>query len=321
MSNPNMFIIGAPKCGTTALVAYLAEHPDIFICACKEPFFWSSDIPLPWGDQMNDLPRSMEEYMRLFAGATDHHLIIGEGSTTYLWSAVAVERILAFAPDAKFICMLRNPIDLARAMHTTEVYYFQEPVKDFETAWRLRSERLLSPDPRVRIRLDYRSIASLGTQLKRFMDRVPETQRHIILFDDFAADTQACYEGVLRFLGLPADGRTEFPVINAAGAHRSGRVAQFIMQPPKWAGGIVRLLRPILRRLGLRMIRHRLLSAFTRPQRRAPFRPEFHAELVNAFRDEIMLISQLLGRDLTYWMDVSNGKRVKPQTAASTPRN
>ena len=36
---PNTYIIGAPKCGTTSLVAYLKSHPDIFIPDIKEPFF------------------------------------------------------------------------------------------------------------------------------------------------------------------------------------------------------------------------------------------------------------------------------------------
>ena len=37
-------IVGAPKCGTTALFAYLSTHPGIVASARKESFFWSTDV-------------------------------------------------------------------------------------------------------------------------------------------------------------------------------------------------------------------------------------------------------------------------------------
>ena len=42
--NPNFFIIGAPKCGTTSLAAWLAEHPAIYMSQIKEPHYFSSDL-------------------------------------------------------------------------------------------------------------------------------------------------------------------------------------------------------------------------------------------------------------------------------------
>ena len=41
MRQPNTFIIGAPKSGTTALASYLSAHPAAFVCNPKEPFFWA----------------------------------------------------------------------------------------------------------------------------------------------------------------------------------------------------------------------------------------------------------------------------------------
>ena len=41
---PNFFIVGAPKCGTTALYTYLAEHPDVFMPTFKEPHYFSPDL-------------------------------------------------------------------------------------------------------------------------------------------------------------------------------------------------------------------------------------------------------------------------------------
>ena len=40
MRRPNFFIVGAPKCGTTAMNDYLKQHPDIYIPAKKEITFF-----------------------------------------------------------------------------------------------------------------------------------------------------------------------------------------------------------------------------------------------------------------------------------------
>ena len=41
---PNLFIIGAPKSGTTSLYQYLRSHPNIFMCTPKEPNYFSNDL-------------------------------------------------------------------------------------------------------------------------------------------------------------------------------------------------------------------------------------------------------------------------------------
>ena len=43
---PNLFIIGAPKCGTTALASWLSIHPEIFAPATKEPHHFSAEYEL-----------------------------------------------------------------------------------------------------------------------------------------------------------------------------------------------------------------------------------------------------------------------------------
>ena len=50
---PNLFIVGAPKCGTTAWVEYLRTHPDIFFPEIKEPHYFATDLPgMRWTDSL-----------------------------------------------------------------------------------------------------------------------------------------------------------------------------------------------------------------------------------------------------------------------------
>jgi hypothetical protein len=41
---PQFFIVGAPKCGTTAMCHYLSQHPEIFISTPKEPHFFDTEL-------------------------------------------------------------------------------------------------------------------------------------------------------------------------------------------------------------------------------------------------------------------------------------
>ena len=81
MKKPNFFIIGAPKCGTTALARYLSEHNDIFMCQPKEPNYFSSDLPM-----RQPGVESIDEYLNLFSDADDSCKAVGEASVWYLYS-------------------------------------------------------------------------------------------------------------------------------------------------------------------------------------------------------------------------------------------
>ncbi|MFV2040601.1 MAG: sulfotransferase [Candidatus Hydrothermarchaeales archaeon] len=49
MRKPNLFIVGAPKSGTTSLYNYLKQHPDIFMSKCKETFYFCKDFQMESG--------------------------------------------------------------------------------------------------------------------------------------------------------------------------------------------------------------------------------------------------------------------------------
>ena len=62
MNKPNLFIVGAPKCGTTFLYHYLKQHPEIFFPDFKEPHFFGSDLIRK--NEAYDL--NLNEYQKLF---------------------------------------------------------------------------------------------------------------------------------------------------------------------------------------------------------------------------------------------------------------
>lgn len=299
-TRPNFFIVGAPRCGTTALWTYLRSHPNIFLSPQKEPHYFAGD--LRDRNRGSAYRESLDGYLQLFRGTREEHLAVGEASVWYLFAPGSIERILRFNPDARVIAMVRNPVEMAPSLHRKLVVDCQEDVRDFERAWSLQDERQagrsipeLNTDPCF---LQYRAVCGLGSQVAELYRIVPPSQRLVIVFDDFIRDTRAVYGTTLEFLGVPDDGRSEFPRVNEQRELRSRRVAHWARHMPRWEGWI-----RLKRKLGLPYgsvlrIPRRL---YERAAPRRPLAPGFRRTLAREFREEVARLSEVIGRDLRGW--------------------
>ncbi|MEW6169457.1 MAG: sulfotransferase [Pseudomonadota bacterium] len=224
---PNFILVGAPKCGTTALAHYLRAHPQVYFSDPKEPYFFCDDFSnlrnrFGVGDWMG--------YCRLFNSAKDAHVAVGEGSTLYLASDVAIRNIRARLPDAKLIAVVRDPVSLVRSFHRHLLKIEQEDQFDLRVAWQLQGSRRqgarLPRNNTVPELLQYRRIASIGSQLARFCEAVSPDRRLIVRYEQFQVDPLSVYMSVQQFLGVTPDGRQSFERINEAGAPRSRLAAR-----------------------------------------------------------------------------------------------
>lgn len=302
---PNFFILGAPKAGTTALAQYIGEHEDAFVSTPKEPFYLCDDFPHL---REQHALRDDDDYLALFDGGAGC-TAVGEASTNYLRSRVAVERALEFDGESKFICLLRDPADLAHAFHGEQVYARNEVVGDFEAAWRLQEERRagqnIPPSCRAPEFLQYASVARIGTQLERAIRQVPDGQLLILFQADLASDTQAVYSETCEFLGLTPDGRTDFPRANSSHAHRSELLANLVLSPPAPLVGPVNRVRQYFR-LQRPWLIERIKDWQKMSQGREAISPEFRQELVEFFAEEVLLVEKLTGRSPATWTRSEN---------------
>lgn len=60
--------------------------------------------------------------------------IISEGSVSYLYHPEAAEAILRLNPDARFVIMLRNPLEMSQSCHAQLLYTLDEDEADVRTA-------------------------------------------------------------------------------------------------------------------------------------------------------------------------------------------
>ena len=158
---PNLFIVGAPKCGTTAWVSYLSGHPDVYFTPRKEPHYFCTDFPnYRWAD-------SEESYLAFFEGAGDAK-IVGEASVRYLYSREAAREIHAFNEQARILILLRKQGSFLPSYHNQVLYNRDETNPDFAEVWRISKQGLPRTIPascREPTFLDYSAVGDFETQL------------------------------------------------------------------------------------------------------------------------------------------------------------
>ncbi len=302
MARPNFFIVGAPKCGTTALYTYLRSHPGVFLPASKEPGYFLVGTEL---DGLTPTGRSPDDYARLFRGASEGQGAVGEATVWYLFAPGAVERIRAFEPGARIIVMVRSHVDYLHALHNQLVYNRDEDVGDFETAWHLsaarRQGREVPPSCRAPAILDYERVGRLGDQLERVLSVFPADQVRTVVFDDLVRDPASAYADVLRFLDLPYDGRMDFPRVNANRTFRFPRIGDFYQttaMPARKGWASLKRAVGLDQRLPVGKVIHAFLS---RAEPRAPVPGGLRREIGATFASDRTKLSDLLGRDLAHW--------------------
>ena len=277
---PNLFIVGAPKCGTTAWVSYLGGHPDVWFCEIKEPNYFAFDLP-----GLRDHP-TLRQYEALFRRGRNHK-VRGEASTLYLYSTAAAQAIRAYDPKAKIIIFLRDQEDFLRSWHQQLLFRFNENIQDFASAWRLSGNRPDSTVPETCFEpkmLDYAAVADFPVQVARYLDAFPREQILIVDFDEWTADPRSTYLRMLDFLGLEDDGRTDFDPVYEARIYRSQWLGKLIARPPRVAKLAVGVLKKILGREALGIGRKATELVSTRG-RSTEISPELREEIRARYAD------------------------------------
>ncbi len=309
MKRPNFFISGAPRCGTTALYAYLSEHPQVFMSEVKELNYFAADFP-----HLHKITfRNEADYLRLFDRAAEQHLAVGEASPFYLYSDVAFERMRAFDPQARVLLTLRNPVDFIHSYHQLNLSLLRENEPDLAKAWDLQEARRrgehLPPSAREPRLLLYGEMGRFSVYVRRLFAIFPREQVKIFLFDDLRRDTRQVYEDTLAFLDVPSDGRAVFPQINAGFENRSALLAR-LFHPPQ---PVYRLFMRVISIFGPNFMKNvfrlydRLERINTSKAKRGSLDPALRERLSAHFRPDIEILAELIDRDLSHWLTGETG--------------
>ena len=300
MKKPNFFIVGAPKCGTSTFMHTLRTHPQAFVPLSFEPHYFSKDLTSQSG-----WSPTLEWYEALFEGANESHVAVGEKSVSYLYSTEAVQNILEYSPDARLVVCLRNPVELIPSWHAEVSFNLREDETDLEKAWDLQAARRegkhMPPLNNFGFILQYREIGLLGKYLQRLYTQVERDRVHLVFMDDIKADFESVHAALLAFLGLPHRPPPPRRVYQAHRDHRSKAIAYLLHDQSMTFGA--RAVRYFVRNTGTfgKHVLYRAREANKTKAERKPTTPEFRQKLYETFKDDIALLAQLTGRDLSHW--------------------
>jgi hypothetical protein len=287
---PNFFIVGAPRCGTTAMYEYLRAHPQIFMPAeVKEPHHFAPGMAMPSVKPYAE----RSAYLSLFAQAGDARRI-GEASTHYLAAPGAAQAIYAFNPAAKIIIMLRSPLELLHSLYHHRVRYAVETNPTFEAALQADTD---SREPVWQ----YRIYTRFAAQVQHYWQVFGREAVHIIIFDDFKRDTAAIYRQTLEFLDVDTDFQPDFAPANEHRAVRLPLVRRLVKNQSRWYRRVRDAVRPLVPAAVRRSVNRNIDRLTLTEAPRPPISPALRQQLQQEFLPQIEQLSDLLGRDLTHW--------------------
>lgn len=283
---PDFFVASAPRTGTTALFESLRRHPQIFIPRRKETAFFGADLA-------NDRRLSLDQYLAVFAGAGDA-VRVGEVSTTYLASRTAASEIHEFNPETRIIIPLRDPITVMHAIHNLMVWTGFEPIHDFTAALEAQERERTQQDTPARRGLlpPYREIVDYAEHVGRYFDTFGRDRVHVMLFDDWVADTPTEYRKTLEFLEVDPSFLPVPGVVNPNRQVRRPRLHDFL---------VGRATRAVPARARPRA-RNMLIKLTTQEARREPLDADLHESLRIELAPGIERLAKLIDRDLSSWM-------------------
>lgn len=292
MIKPNLFIVGAPKCGTTSLATYLGRRPDVWMSDPKEPHHFAPAMHYGHG------VASRAEYLALFAGGAGRP-VIGEASVWYLYSAEGLRAILDFQPAAKLIVMLRDPLTMLPSLHAQRRFSCHQGAADFGEAWR-RSEAVEAAWRRGEAthELNLKRLGAFAEPVAALLAIAPPERVLFIDFADFVSDTAAAYGRVLDFLGLPPEKTPPaFEIHNARKRHRVPLLGWVYKRTAAMLPMGVRRFSPRLRSLA-----HALRDQnVTRADRVTP-PAETVAAMREYYREDVERLRALTGLPLRTWL-------------------
>ena len=302
---PDFFIGGHAKSGTTALYEMLRRHPQIFMPELKEPLYFASDLRLRFQrPAAGPLPTTLSEYLSLFAAAGPGQLV-GEASSSYLWSAEAAQNIAALRPDAKLIFILREPASFLRSLHLQLLQNHIESEKDLRKALALEGQRREGKRiPRRSTRpqaLLYSERVRYVDQLERYRAQFPEEQLLVLIYDDFRRENEQTVRGVLRFLEVDDTVPVAVTEANPTVRMRSQHLDELVNAISVGRGPASRAVKALLKLLTPRRVRERALHATLEKVVLGDVgspEEDVMLEIRRRFRHEVVALSEYMDRDL-----------------------
>jgi hypothetical protein len=298
MTLPNFLVIGAAKCGTTSLHHCLSQHPEVYVAPGMLGCFFAFDGqrpahkgPADW--QMDRWAvTDLDTYEAQFGGVGSEKAI-GEVCAAYIYRPDAAERIRSRLPDVKLVAILRDPVDRAYSNYMHKVRDGVEPLVSFAEAIDAEPRRIREG---WRYNWHYKTRSMYFDQLRCFYRLFAREQIQILLFDDLSSRPHALFRDLFGFLGVDEDFQPDTSIhFQATGVPRSRAMANFIRRQS--------VVKTAYRMIMPAQYRQRVTKSLEELNLRKPsLTDQVRQDLLAVFRDDVLKLQDLIGRDLSHWL-------------------
>ena len=282
---PNLFIVGAPKAGTSSLYVYLSHIPGIFMPKIKEPNYFSIKT-IRWDTFVNPI-RDKSKYLALFKNVKDEK-IIGEASPSYLSDSDVPKLIHEVSPHSRIIIILRDPVERTFSHYLMLIRVgrlkglFHDELK--------KSLKLVRVYHTRSLRLETGLYAE---DVQRYIDIFGRSKVKIIIFEEFIKVPKKTMMEILLFLGIDNElDNFEGETYNKFGVAR-GAIAQFILGNRTIRRMSERIISPSVRRL----LREQILL---KKQPKPKMDQEDRDILIKFYKEDVKNLEKILGRSLPW---------------------
>ncbi|WP_457642398.1 sulfotransferase family protein [Persephonella sp.] len=303
---PDFFLIGAGKSGTTSLAKYISQHPQIYIPEEKELhyFLFAENPPIYYDRHIMGpvLIYNLEDYLTYFQNAKAK--ICGDCSVSYMYSEgykQVIKNIKRIYPNQswmklKFIAILRNPIERAFSQYITRLV--DEEDKPFVKAcfsWEERKRKGWS------IAYDYLGFSFYYKPIKAYIEEFGKENVKIYLYEDLKGKPKWVIKDIFEFLGVDSSFTPQNlgKHYNVSAVPKSKAHDLFYKLFVKY-NPIKYPLKAILSENIKDNLRKNVRKVF---MKKPQLTKEEREMLKPIFREDILKLQDLIGRDLSHWLE------------------
>jgi hypothetical protein len=274
---PDVIGIGAEKCGTTSLHHYLTHHPQLGVQRIRETSYF---------DPRRNWHRGPSWYQSQFpAGPKVLMETHGGGYTNYPLVEGVPERIHSQVPNARFVYLVRDPIE---RMISQWVHRYSNSVEPLSL-----DEALDRPDT------DYVWVSSYGRQLEKYLPFYPIDRFHVLTHEDLLERRYETLEKLFRFIGVdPAFHTDRFHVLHHSSSRKRRNTPAGMMLQRTIGDRIFRHLRDSQKHWFKMIVYGPVSQRIERPT----LDPGVRARLRELFRPDVRRLEEITARRYSRWL-------------------
>jgi hypothetical protein len=281
---PNFFILGAQKAGTTSLYQILKKHPEVYLTEPKETRFFNLyfDKGLPWYHQ--------NYYSHVKTG----HKIVGEATPHYLSDPQVPSRLKeAYGTELKLVVMVRQPVRRAYSH-----YQMMKKLAMNNKSFKERVARGFSDQLRLEkdghIKSNYLHEGSYVEHLSRYLDIFPGSSIHLMVMEDMKDNFESEISKLCDFLSIKPTNEMLEPQVSNSGGLPANKKLMLLYSSRSLLRWVNRIIGPETR------LRKKLKQFLTKPVGNLSS-DEVSALTELYFPQEKKELEALLGRTLDNW--------------------